>query len=126
MKLHIYIDDTHIEPSRWKEILKPLSTAMADWVNAHQQNAELLMPSTPEQAEDKTNAENTGICILIKSKYHLKEPLNFLYGLAKDYKCEFAIAMVDADSGTAEDVCYFGHEEGRPDMFEIANYLELE
>lgn len=126
MKLHIYIDDTHIEPSRWKEIRKPLSSAMADWVSAHQQNAELLKPLPPEQAEAEHDAEKTGVCIRIKTKFHLKEPLNFLYGLAKDYKCEFAIAMVNAESGTAEDVCYFGHEEGRPDMFEIANYLELE
>jgi len=24
-----------------------------------------------------------------------------------------------------EDVCYFGYEEGRPDNFEMASYLEL-
>lgn len=61
----------------------------------------------------------------MKSKFKLKEPLNFLYKIAKTHKCEFIIAMLDSESGDLEEVCYFGFEEGRPDLFEIANYLSL-
>ena len=61
----------------------------------------------------------------VKNKFKLKDPLNFLYTLAKTHKCEFVIAMACQETGEIQDVCYFGYEEGRPDLFEIANYLSL-
>jgi len=53
----------------------------------------------------------------------LKEPLNTLNDLAKKHKCDFSVGIID--EGKRTDVCFFGFEEGRPDMFEIANYLSL-
>jgi len=64
-----------------------------------------------------------GITLRLKSKAELKEPLNFLYGLAKQTKCEFVVGIHHA--ADKEDICYFGHEEGRPDMHEVAMYLGL-
>ena len=66
-----------------------------------------------------------GVTITIDKKLQLKQPLNFLYGIAKKYKIDFVIGIVCGDTGKMEDVCYFGHEEGRPDMYEIAMYLGL-
>ena len=53
----------------------------------------------------------------------LKAPLNFLYSLARRHGCDFVVGRRDSDA--LEDVCYFGAEEGRPDMFEVASYLGL-
>jgi len=75
----------------------------------------------PVQAEDRL-----GICWEIKKSKQLKVPLNFLYDLAKQHKQEFVICQGDDSSSELEEVCYFGHEEGKPDIFEVACYLGLE
>ncbi len=66
-----------------------------------------------------------GLRIQVKKAEQLKVPLNFLYGLAKEYKLEFAISQLDEERAEWEEVCYFGNEEGRPDIFEVACYLGL-
>ena len=65
-----------------------------------------------------------GYEISISKTQKLKEPLNFLYSLAKTHQCEFVVGQIEGEA--YQDVCYFGYEEGRPDMFEIAHYLGLE
>ncbi len=124
MELKIYIDNSDLELDRLEEIFLPIHKAISDWISEQKLNIRPL----PNQLHDKAIellSEKLGIHIHVKSKFKLKEPLNFLYSLAKTYRCEFVIAMVASDSGDTEEVCYFGHEEGRPDIFEIANYLSL-
>lgn len=65
-----------------------------------------------------------GIAFSAKKAFHLKDPLNFLFGLAKQYRCEFSV-ILDSD-GQQDEVCFFGFEEGRPDMYEVAQYLGME
>ena len=127
MKLHIYIDSSDIEPSRLDEIHAPISEEIATWVSDKKtiRSLTLIDPADSESSDKQENDSKLGICIELKSKHKLKDPLNFLYTLAKTYQCEFAIAIVDPDSNELEDVCYFGFEEGRPDLFEVANYLAL-
>lgn len=121
MELHVYVDNSDLELSRLEEITQPICNAMSDWINTQKLPAQLL--SEPSQLD--AGEGQLGLSIHVKSKYKLKEPLNFLYTLAKKYKCEFVISQVCPDSGAVEDVCYFGFEEGRPDLFEVANYLSL-
>ena len=64
-----------------------------------------------------------GLEVAMASKLALKEPLNALQAIATKQKCNFVVGSIDAESGEREDVCYFGHEEGRPDLHEIACYL---
>jgi hypothetical protein len=132
MELQIYIDHTDLELERLKEISPLILKSISDWIS--QQKLTIRLLSNPTAGHDKEQdkmqkndlaAEKLGIHIQVKSKFKLKDPLNFLYTIAKTYKCEFIIAMVDSDSGDLEEVCYFGNEEGRPDLFEIANYLSL-
>tara|TARA_R110001592_G_scaffold238227_2_gene497723 strand:- start:8896 stop:9270 length:375 start_codon:yes stop_codon:yes gene_type:complete len=124
------MDDTDLEPDHFQEITSPIAKAITEWISEQKQNI-VLLSSLKEADNDTHNNEKTpetlplGICIRLKSKFKLKEPLNFLYSLAKVYKCEFVIAMSSEDTGALEDVCYFGYEEGRPELFEIANYLSL-
>jgi len=64
-----------------------------------------------------------GLELTISKAQKLKDPLNQLYDFAKKYKCDFSVGIIE--EAKRSDVCFFGFEEGRPDMFEIANYLEL-
>ena len=124
MDLKIYIDNSDLEPSRLKEIFLPIQNLISDWISEQTLTITPLSNLTPNN-ETVLADEKLGMHIQVKSKFKLKEPLNFLYKIAKTYKCEFVIAMTDSESGELEEVCYFGHEEGRPDLFEIANYLSL-
>ena len=125
MKLHMYIDDSDIEPSRLDEIFTPISEEISNWIGEKQNMRSLSSPSQLGTDDINSSEKKLGLSIEIKSKHKLKAPLNFLYTLAKFYKCEFVIAEVCPDSGDIQDVCYFGHEEGKPDLFEVANYLSL-
>jgi hypothetical protein len=124
MELKIYIDNSDLDTSRLKEIFFPVQSLISDWISEQKLAITSLSNQIPSAEIDLAN-EQLGMHIQVKSQFKLKEPLNFLYKIAKTYKCEFVIAMVDSDSGELEEVCYFGHEEGRPDLFEIANYLSL-
>lgn len=124
MELKIYIDSSDLETSRLKEIFLPIQNLISDWISEQKLTITLLSNLTPNDETDLAD-QKLGIHIQVKSKFKLKEPLNFLYKIANTYKCEFVIGMMDSDSGELEEICYFGHEEGRPDLFEIANYLTL-
>ncbi len=126
MDLQIYIDTSDIELDRLQEIQPLVTKTISNWISEQKLNIKLLptLMIDTDKEQDVVD-EKLGIHVSVKSKFKLKEPLNFLYSLAKSYKCEFIIAMVDSESGDLEEVCYFGFEEGRPDLFEIANYLSL-
>jgi len=118
MDLHIYIDESAFDDTELNDIAEPVIDSISNWLGEEKKNIQLL--------NDKGDDDwKIGMGLKIKSKYKLKDPLNFLYGLAKTHKCEFVIAIVNTETNTSEDVCYFGYEEGQPDLFEIANYLEL-
>lgn len=84
-----------------------------------------VLRSIETDEEPKTQRDyEVGVEIRISKTQKLKDPLNFLYTLAKTHECEFVVGLIDGE--VYQDVCYFGFEEGRPDMFEIAHYLGLE
>jgi hypothetical protein len=116
MILHIYIDTSELETDQLLALSEPVTNALADWVG-EKKHLDLLQLSDDEP--------KLGLRLQIKSKFKLKDPLNFLHQLAKTHKCEFAVAIYDTKTDSTEDVCYFGYEEGQPDLFEIANYLDL-
>jgi len=89
--------------------------------------AEILewLKDFPARCEAVQEDERLGSRLEVKKNSQLKNPLNFFYGVAKFHKLEFVIAMQDEDSGDWEEVCFFGYEEGRPDIFEVACYLGL-
>ena len=120
MDLQIYIDDADLDDGSLNEMIKPVSESISAWIGENKKSVQLLAQDSSEGDKFKL-----GMSIQVKSKYKLKDPLNFLYSIAKEQQCEFVIAIVSSDKGTTEDICYFGYEEGRPDLFEIANYLEL-
>lgn len=66
-----------------------------------------------------------GIELSVSKTIKLKDPLNTLFGFAKTNGCDFVVGVIE-DDGRYQDICYFGAEEGRPDLYEIAHYIGLE
>lgn len=113
MDLYIYADGEDLE-----ELVEPLSESITTWIGDRTEGLSLV-----NQRDDDTL--RLGINITVNEKAKLKKPLIFLYKIAKEHKCDFVIGIFCPDTGSMEDVCYFGHDEGRPDMYEVANYLGL-
>lgn len=122
MKLYFYIDGSDLE-----DIAEPVATALAEWIGETNDKITLVNHRAEENAAKPYALPDwdLGIHLTVKSKTELKDPLAFLYGIAKQYKRDFVIGMIDPKTGEHEDVCYFGNEEGRPDLYEIANYLDF-
>ena len=119
MKLYIFAEQDELE-----DIAEALYAKIAAWAEPKTTVTAIYRhDDSAEPVRGKYRDIEVGIEFSAKNSNKLKEPLNTLYKLAKDYKCEFVVGQIEDD--TYQDVCYFGHEEGRPDMFEIANYLEL-
>ena len=125
MELRIYIDTADLEDSEIVGISGTISTLISDWVNTHKGAWLLSNDRVHEGSLKDLEISPVGLGLKLKSKFKLKDPLNFLYTIAKEHKCEFVIAMLEDETGVAEDICYFGYEEGRPDLHEVANYLGL-
>ena len=104
-----------------QEIAQPIAEAMSQAIEAKTLKAQLIDQREDEDLEDW----KLGIRLNIKKKQWLKEPLHFLHNLAKEHKTDFVLGIIDADTREEEDICYFGHEEGKPDLFEIACYIGL-
>ncbi|PCJ42974.1 MAG: hypothetical protein COA99_08005 [Moraxellaceae bacterium] len=109
MDLFIYAEAEDLH-----DIAESLTASISAWIG--KDNEKMSLVNQPDKGW-------LGIDVTITAQHQLKKPLNFLYGVAKEHKCNFVIGILTSDA--REDVCYFGHEEGRPDMYEIATYLEL-
>ncbi|HEY7771749.1 MAG TPA: hypothetical protein VIC26_01100 [Marinagarivorans sp.] len=90
--------------------------AVTTWVEEHSPHATLVHTDAGEGAELEL-----GIEMQIKAAKQLIPPLNDFYAFAKEYKCDFVVGLIDGDE--REDVCFFGHEEGKADAFEVGCYL---
>lgn len=76
------------------------------------------------QGRIKLSADDPNYLLMSASRsQHLKVPVNHLYQLARQHKIDFELGI--AQQGQFEAVCYFGAEEGRPDIFEMSMYLGL-
>lgn len=124
MKIYLYVDDAEFD-----EITDPVKAALDEWLDGDQGknlNATLVCPDfeNPE-AIPAVGSDDLGLVLETNKKFDLKEPLNFLNKLAREHELEFVVGRFDEHSGEPENVCYFGFEEGRPDLFEIGTYLGL-
>ncbi|OMH36156.1 hypothetical protein [Motiliproteus sp. MSK22-1] len=119
MKLYVQIDHTDGIDALPKT---DISSAINAWLESSTSNAS---HAQQESSPSQQISERLGIHIEVQKRMELKEPLNFLYSLARQHKTEFVIGIIDEKTGNQEDVCYFGFEEGKPDIYEISNYLGL-
>lgn len=121
MKLYIYI-----ESSELADIASDTSKSIQSWITESASQAVLINSrAEQEDALEDTDFEDwhIGLNLDISKGRELKEPLNFLYKLAKKYKCDFVLGIFSGEQNNPEDICYFGFEEGKPDYCEISSYI---
>jgi len=116
MKLSIYcqFDDLDLDLDFEQEVqlYEDVQAELEKWLETADQKHQLLNESS-----------RIGLFTSATKPNQLKTPLNFLYSLAKEFKLEFAIAMQEDNEW--HEVCFFGYQEGRPDIFEVGCYLGL-
>ena len=118
MNIYIYADSDELED--YAALLFSQITAWAE----PKTNSTAIFRGEGAQIPAITNRDiELGLDINLSKPEKLKEPLNFLYKLAQEHKCEIVVGLVEEQD--YRDVCFFGFEEGRPDLFEIANYLSV-
>ena len=110
MQIFLYIDNPELDENEAQVI-----SVLQAWVTAHAPHAAFI--HLPE-------SNTFGVQLHIKAAKQLNQPLADMYALAKQYHCEFVVGFIE--DGQEEEVCFFGHEEGKPDAFEIGCYLGFE
>lgn len=115
MKIFMHIDSPELD-----EIAPQVAAAISDWIKDCGCTAELI-----DSIDDESGDHTLGMRIDTGKKLILKKALDFLYGIAQECKIDFVVGFIDAETDEAEKVCYFGHDEGRPDIDEIGTYLGL-
>lgn len=119
MKLYILLESL-VDDEKPETVADKLVSALTDWLA--NSNAEISLINERPQDVDEWQI---GLRFDCQRKAALKAPLEFLFQWAKKAEREFVIGFYDKQSRSREDVCYFGHEEGRPDMNEVSMYLGL-
>jgi len=118
MKIYFYLDGED-----FAEIEGPFVEALEQWLTSQELEGSLV--NEKQGDPDFPDSWRLGLDLTLTKKAQLKAPLNFLYSQAKTHKQDFVIGIAH-DSGEMENICYFGNEEGRPDMFEVSCYLGME
>mgnify|MGYP000094285535 CR=1 FL=1 len=113
--MHIYL---LIDGSDYSECREEIVAAIELWLTESRSSAVLI--NNLDDSEDLL-----GLSIDTNRKLTFKKPLEFLDSLAQQHQQEFVVGLFD-DQQQREDICYFGFEEGKPDLLEIASYLGLE
>ena len=128
MDLFIYLDGSAIEPAHFDKVSGPIGESISVWVEQNSADVVLVDQRSVESVGDTLGTPALpplGIHLAVKRKAELKAPLNFFYTLARQHKQEFVLGILDKDTGATEEVYYFGFEEGKPDAFEVSNYIGL-
>lgn len=110
MKIYMYVDNPDLGENE-----QAMVDSLAEWVGEDNPHATFVNEREPE------TEWTLGIELEMKNRKFLAAPLNALHKLALKYKCDFVVGYIE--DGEKEDVCYFGKEEGKPDLFEIGSYL---
>ena len=120
MKIYIFVDGPEADDSA-----EPISQEITLWVEQREKKHPLITSVNKNDNDDALPTIVLGLELETTNKDDLKEPLNFLYRVAKNHQVEFVVGSIEQNSGKRTPICYFGHEEGRPDLFEIAHYVGL-
>jgi len=117
MKIYLYLDND--DAGAVRDLAESMVAAMATWLIASRSSAALV-----DCHEGGRSGRDIGLTIDTNRRSTLAKPLDFLYELATAHQQEFVIGIVD-EQAVYEDICYFGFEEGKPDIHEVASYLGL-
>ncbi|MCW9018045.1 MAG: hypothetical protein OQJ89_13830, partial [Kangiellaceae bacterium] len=96
--MNIYM---YIESSELADIAEDVSTSIEAWISESCEQAILV---NRQQEQDRSLSDedypdwDLGINIVISKGRELKEPLSFLYKLAKKHKCEFVLGLYNNEN----------------------------
>lgn len=110
-----------VEPLDFGEKQAEAVEAISEWAAA---NAPHIHFVCSFEEVDTEGLVALGVETEIKRAKFLNPTLVALNNIAQTYKVDFVVGEISVDGGR-EDVCYFGYEEGRPDPYAIASYLNL-
>ncbi|CAA0121596.1 Uncharacterised protein [BD1-7 clade bacterium] len=119
--MQIYI---HFEGDDLIDVAADIHRDLTDWATEFPAIAVVGVKVVDDEADDSVvEFEQLGIRLDVNKREKLKDPLDFLYQVAKQYKVECVVGIIENDNH--EDICYFGHAEGKPDVFEVGTYIGL-
>ncbi len=119
--LHLEVDEFDEDEQRAETLI----AAISEWLKEGKSSAQLVNANAEEGAEGGRTDWDIGLAIETNKKMILAKPLNFLYEWAKKEQQEFVVGIYDEAGSSYENVCYFGYEEGKPDLHEVASYLGI-
>ncbi len=119
--LHLEVDEFDEDEQRAETLI----TAISEWLKEGKSSAQLVNANVKGGAERGRTDWDIGLTIETRKKTILAKPLNFLYEWAKEEQQEFVVGIYDEANSSYENVCYFGYEEGKPDLHEVASYLGI-
>ncbi len=123
MKIYLHLEADELDEN--EDRAEILITAISEWLKEGKSAAQLVNANVEEGAERGRTDWDIGLIIETRKKTILAKPLNFLYELAQKEQQEFVVGIYDETHSSYENVCYFGYEEGRPDLHEVASYLGI-
>ena len=111
--MQIYIN---FEGDDFDQVAAAAATDVTDWATE--------FPAINVEVEkDEGEVLALSVRMDVNKRDKLRDPLAYLYQVAKQYKLECVVGLFENDQ--PEDICYFGYEEGQPDAFEVGSYLGL-
>ena len=123
MHLYIYCDTSKLENDDIKTFSSAANNITEKLTPFIETNSQLRADLHKEIDENYVESSKIGIDFHVKKAKQLELPLNFFNQLAKEYKQDFVLGLFT--DGKAEDVCFFGFEEGLGDSFMISQYINL-
>ncbi len=120
MKIYLHLEADEIE-----EVADATISAISKWLKEGKSSAQLVNTNVENGTERGRTNWDIGLTIETSKKTILAKPLNFLYELAKTEQQEFVVGIYDERHSSYENICYFGYEEGKPDLHEVASYLGM-
>ena len=118
MNVYMYVDASDLD-----EIDVSIADTMAKWAESSKLKCIFVKNQDLEGDELDLPSLELGLVLPINKSFDLKEPLNYLFKIAKTNQLNFVVGITDDNNESREDVCYFGCDEGKPDFFEIGTYL---
>jgi hypothetical protein len=97
-----------------------IAAELETWLTESRSSAELINSEDPSGELDWL----LGLQIDSKRPKTIAKPMQQLYAIAVAHELECVVGQY-GDDGEREDVCYFGFEEGKPNIDEVMMYLSL-
>ena len=124
MKLYIMLDCERLEEKQEKQLRKSadeIAGLIKGFVEASPQPS--LTSVLKYLYESDVLDWQLGVELTVSKSAQLKAILDFFNQLAKQFKQDFVLGIIDGES--REDICYFGFEEGQADRLMISQYLGI-